>query len=108
MGFPGGIVAKNLPANTGDVRDTSPIPGSGKSPGVGNGNPLQFLPGKSHGQRRLECYSAWGRRESGKTEDTVHVHVYTHTHTRTHTHSGILFNHQKEGNPAICNSMDGP
>ena len=35
------LVAKNLPANAGvDVRDSGPIPGSGKSPRVGNGNPL--------------------------------------------------------------------
>ena len=33
---------KNLPANAGDTRDTSSIPGLGRSPGVGNGNPLQY------------------------------------------------------------------
>ena len=33
---------KNLPANAGDVRDSSSIPGSGRSPGKGNGNPLQY------------------------------------------------------------------
>ena len=39
-GFPGGaLVVKNLPANTGDV---GLIPGSGRSPGVGNSNPLQY------------------------------------------------------------------
>ena len=32
---------KNLPANAGDVRDMGSIPGSGKSPGGGNGNPCQ-------------------------------------------------------------------
>ena len=32
---------KTLPANAGDVRDTDLIPGLGRSPGVGNGNPLQ-------------------------------------------------------------------
>ena len=37
-GFPGGPVVKNLPANAGDV---SLIPGSGRTPGGGNGNPLQ-------------------------------------------------------------------
>ena len=37
MGFPGGAVVKNLPANAGDV---GLIPGLGRSPGVGNGNPL--------------------------------------------------------------------
>ena len=41
MGFPGGAVVKNLPANAGDTRDTSSIPGSGRFPGEGKGNPLQ-------------------------------------------------------------------
>jgi len=34
------LVVKNLPANGGDSRDPSSIPGSGRSPGVGSGNPL--------------------------------------------------------------------
>ena len=38
-GFPGGAVVKNPPANAGDARDTGSIPGSGRSPGIGNGNP---------------------------------------------------------------------
>ena len=33
---------KNLPANEGDIRDVTLIPGSGRSPGEGNGNPLQY------------------------------------------------------------------
>ena len=33
-------VVKNLPANVGDVRDVGSIPGLGRSPGEGNGNPL--------------------------------------------------------------------
>ena len=35
-------MVKDLPANAGDVRDTGSIPGLGKSPGGGHGNPLQF------------------------------------------------------------------
>jgi len=35
-------VVKNLPANAGDTRDTSSIPGSGRSPGEGNGIPLLY------------------------------------------------------------------
>ena len=35
-------MVKNPPANAGDVRDTGPVPGSGRSPGGGNGNPLQY------------------------------------------------------------------
>ena len=42
MGFPGGTVVKNLPANAGDTRDAGLIPGSGRFPGEGNGNPLQY------------------------------------------------------------------
>ena len=38
---PGGIVVKNLPASTGDMRDEGLIPGSGRSPGGGHGNQLQ-------------------------------------------------------------------
>ena len=33
---------KNLPAKAGDVKDVGSIPGSGRSPGEGNGNPLQY------------------------------------------------------------------
>ena len=36
------LVVKNLPANTGDVRDMGLIPGLGRSPGGGNGNPFQY------------------------------------------------------------------
>ena len=39
MGFPGNSVVKNLPANTGDA---GLIPGSGRFPGEGNGNLLQY------------------------------------------------------------------
>ena len=36
------LVVKNLPANSGDIRDTGLIPGSGRFPGGGHGNPLQY------------------------------------------------------------------
>ena len=35
------LVVKNLPANAGDIRDMGSIPGLGRSPGEGHGNPLQ-------------------------------------------------------------------
>ena len=41
-GFPGGSVVKDLPVNSRDLRDMGSIPGSGRCPGVGNGNPLQY------------------------------------------------------------------
>ena len=39
-GFPGGSMVKNLPANAGDAKGAGLIPGSERSPGEGNGNPL--------------------------------------------------------------------
>ena len=36
------LVVKNPPANAGDVRDVGSIPGWGRSPGEGHGNPLQY------------------------------------------------------------------
>ena len=36
------LAAKNLPANAGDIRDMGSISGSGRSPGEGNGNTLQY------------------------------------------------------------------
>ena len=40
--FPVGLVVKNLPATAGDARDVGPIPGCGRSPREGSGNPLQY------------------------------------------------------------------
>ena len=37
------LVVKNPPANAGDSRDIGSIPGLGRFPGVGNGNPLQYF-----------------------------------------------------------------
>ena len=36
------LVVKNTPANAGDLRDLDSIPGLGRSPGGGHGNPLQY------------------------------------------------------------------
>ena len=67
-----------------------------------------FLPGKSHGQRRLEGYSPWGHKESDMTErlsiqapphtsrdeygflGKVTAKENTHTHTHTHTHTNYF------------------
>ena len=41
-GFPGGASVKRLPPEAGDIRDTSSVPRLGRSPGKGNGSPLQY------------------------------------------------------------------
>ena len=64
-------MVKNVPANTGDIRDASSIPGSGRSPGgrAWQTTPV-FLPEESHGQRILAGYNPQGHRESDTTEVT--------------------------------------
>ena len=54
------LVVKNLPAYAGDIRDVGLIPGSGRSPGGGHGNPLQCSCLENHHwQRNLVSYSPW-------------------------------------------------
>ena len=49
--------------------DPGSIPGSGRSPGEGNGNPFHYYClEKSHGLRSLVGYNPWGRKESDTTE----------------------------------------
>ena len=65
------LVVKNPPANSGDVRDLGSIPGFGRPPGGGHGNPLQYSWLENpHGQRSLAGYSPWGRKESNVTKAT--------------------------------------
>ena len=40
--FPGDALVKNPPVNAGDTKDAGLVPGSGRSPGEGNGNTLQY------------------------------------------------------------------
>ena len=65
-GFPGGSDGKESTRNVGNLGS---IPGSGRSPGGGHGNPLQCSCLENpHGQRNLADYSPWGRKESDTTE----------------------------------------
>ena len=54
------MVAKNPPANAGDSKDTDLIPGSGRSLGVGNGNPLQYSCLENFMDRRARQASVLG------------------------------------------------
>ena len=73
QGFPSDSVGKESSCNVGDM---GLIPGFGRSPGEGNGNPtLLFLPGGFHGQRSLVGYSPWGCKESDMTEGLTHTHT---------------------------------
>ena len=63
------LVVKNVPANAGDIRDVGSIPGSGRSPGEGHGNPLQYS-GLENPMDKETGYSPWGCKESDTSEVT--------------------------------------
>ena len=67
LGFPGGT--SDPSANAEDIKDTDLIPGAGRFPGEGHGNPFQYSSLENpHGQRSLAGYSLQGRKESDMTE----------------------------------------
>ena len=69
-GFPGGLDGKESSSNAGDLGS---IPGLGRSPEEGSGNPHQYSYLENpHGQRSLEGCSPWGRKESDTTEQLNH------------------------------------
>ena len=72
VGFPGGLVVKNLSANAGDIRGLWIFsPWVGKIPWRRKWQPTPgFLPGKFHEQGSLASYSPWGCKESDMTEHT--------------------------------------
>ena len=75
------LVVRNLPSNAGD---SGLILWSGRSPGGGHGNPLQYSCLKnSHGQSSLAGYSPWGCKELDTTEATYCAHTNTHTNTQS-------------------------
>ena len=73
------LVVKNLPASAGDLRDVSSIPGSGRSPGGGHGNPLQY-----------SCLE--NPMDRGAWQATVHRVPKSRTQLKQlSTHTGFLF-----------------
>ena len=72
-GFPGSSDGKESTCNVGDLGS---IPGLGRSPGGGHGNPLQYSCLENpHGQRSLAGYSPWGHKESDMTERPSTQHM---------------------------------
>ena len=62
-------MAKNTPINARDLRAMGLIPGLGRSPGGGRGNPLQYSCLETpHGQRCLGDYGSWGHKDLDMTE----------------------------------------
>ena len=73
-------MVKNPPANAGDIREEGSIPGSGRSPGGGHDNPLQYSCLENSMDRgSLAGYSPRGCKESEATK-RLSTHAHTHTH----------------------------
>ena len=68
--FPGGSVVKNLLAKAGGAGDTGSIPGSGRFPGGGHGNPLQYSCLENPTDRGAQRAGVHGVAEPDPTEET--------------------------------------
>ena len=72
-------MVKSLPASAGDIKDVGSIPGLGRSPGEGNGSPLQY----SSLEKSVDRGAWWATVHVVTKElDTTEV-TYTHTHMAT-------------------------
>jgi len=69
------LLIKNPSANAGDLRDVGLIPGSGSSPGEGNGNPLQYSCLEDPMDRGAGWATVHGVTESDMTEAIWHAHA---------------------------------
>ena len=65
-----GSVVKNPPASAGDASDVGSAPGSGRSPGEGNGNLLQCSCLENHIDRGIWQLRPWGQKDSDTAEHT--------------------------------------
>ena len=72
MGFPGGSEVKNLSASAGDVRDMGLTPGSRRSPGRGNGTPLQYFAWKTQWTEKPDGLQFMGSQRVG--DDSARTH----------------------------------
>ena len=68
------LVVKNPPTNAGDIRDVGSIPGSGRSPGEGHVNPLQYSCLENPIDREAWWATVHRVAESDTTEVTKHTH----------------------------------
>ena len=84
------LVVKNPPPKAGDARDTGSILGSGRSPEVGNGNPLQYSCLENSMDRRDWQATVHEVTDSDMTEYTSHTYTYTHTQSQEKTRAGYF------------------
>ena len=80
-GFPGGSVGNK---STGNAGDPGSIPRLGRSPGVYNGNPLQYSCLENPMDRGAWWAIVHGVAKGSDTTERARAHTHTHTHTHTY------------------------
>ena len=91
------LEVKNLLANAGDAKDAGLIPGSGRAPGVGHGNALQYsFLGNSTDRGAWWATSMWSQRIRHNWAGNTHTHTHTHTHTQCNLPCPTLLSKQWE------------
>ena len=80
------LAVKNLPANAGDIKDVSSIPRSGRSPGGGYGNLLQYF----CLENPMDKGAWWATVHRVAKSQKWLKWLNTHTHTHTHTHKNFI------------------
>ena len=75
------LVAQTVKESACNAGDLGSIPGSGRSPGVGDGNPLQYSCMENSMDRGAwqVIYSPWSYKQSDTTERLTRTHTHTHT-----------------------------
>ena len=98
MDFPDCSVVKNPPANARDARNEGSVPGLGRSPGVGNGNPLRYSCLENSMDR-----GAWQAKVHGVTKNLTRLSTCVHTHNQftgkyptTQTHNFAYFSYNSK------------
>ena len=94
-GFPGGSVVTNPSNNAGDTGDVGSIPGPGRSPGGGNGNPLQYL----------AWNIPWTEEPSGLR--SIGSQRVGHDHAAEHTAAAAAAAKSLQSCPILCDPIDG-
>ena len=91
------LLVKNPPTNVGDIRDAGSIPGSGKSPGGGNGNSLHLLAWRITWTEEPGGLQPMGLKRVGQDLATEHTRGYTHEESKGVIHWEIREDHSRQG-----------
>ena len=90
------LVVKNPPANAGDIKDMGLIPGLGRSPGGGNGSPLQHSCLENSKERGAWWATVHRFTESDRTNATQHTHIPSGLLERSRVIPSLWHTHKSE------------